>query len=499
MRLFGFEFRRAAPPKKQQRAFDAARVNRLTSSWLGTAHTIDMELRGDLDRLRARSRDQANNNDYIRRFLRMVERNVAGPSGFTLQSRAVDYVNGKAIPATLDNAAIERAFYRWSRKGVCEVTGRMSFADVQRNLVKAVARDGEALVRKVMGADAGNPFGIALQVLDVSRLATMVNRAPANGQTAIIMGVEINDFQRPIAYHLYEHPPGSMMGQGKTIRIPSEDVFHLYLPEHAEQTRGIPWAHTAMLRLHNLKGYEEAAVIASRVGAAKMGFFTTPDGSAAGLASDQDSAGEFITDAEAGTFEVLPDGYKFESFNPDYPQQQYGDFVKSCLRGIASGMDISYNSLANDLEGVNYSSLRSGALEERDQWMTLQNWFAESFLTPLFEDWLRMALLNQQITIGTNALPLSRFDKFSEHLWQGRRWAWVDPMKDIEAARLAVQSGVQSPQQIAAQMGMDIEDVLDSIAAFEAMTKAKGVSVVSYAQGGTTQPPAPQATDAATM
>lgn len=479
MRFFGFELRRAAP-QKQQRAFDAARVNRLTSTWLGTANTIDMELRGDLDRLRARSRDQANNNDYIRRFLRMAERNIAGPVGFTLQARGVDYVNGKAVPATLDNAAIELAFYRWARKGSCEVTGRMGFADVQRNIVRAVARDGEALVRKVTGAASGNACGIALQLLDVSRIATMVNRAPSTGQNAIVMGVEINEYLRPVAYHLYEHAPGSMQGPGKTLRIPAEEVIHLYLPEHAEQTRGIPWAHSAMLRLHNLKGYEEAAVIASRVGAAKMGFFTTPDGSAAGLASDQDSAGEFITDAEAGTFGVLPEGYKFESFNPDYPQQQYGAFVKSCLRGIASGLDISYNSLANDLEGVNYSSLRSGALEERDQWMTLQNWFAESFLIPLFEDWLRLALLNQQISIGANPLPLARFEKFREHIWQGRRWAWVDPLKDIEAARLAVQSGVQSPQQVAAQMGMDLEDVLDSIAAFESMVKAKGVSVVGY-------------------
>lgn len=484
MKLFGFELRRAAPEKKQQRAFDAARVNRLTSTWLGTLNTIDMELRGDLDRLRARSRDQANNNDYIRRFLRMAERNIAGPSGFTLQARSVDYVNSKAVPSTLDNAAIEMAFYRWARKGSCEITGRMGFADVQRNIIRAVARDGEALVRKITGPASGNPYGLALQLLDVARLATMVNRAPAIGQNAIIMGVEVNVYQRPVAYHLYEHAPGGAQGQGKIIRIPADEIFHLYLPEHAEQSRGIPWAHSALLRLHNLKGYEEAAVIAARVGAAKMGFFTTPDGSAAGLASDTDSAGEFVTDAEAGTFEVLPDGYKFESFNPDYPHQQYGEFVKSCLRGIASGLDISYNSLANDLEGVNYSSLRSGALEERDQWMTLQNWFAEAFLTPLYEEWLRMALLNQQITIGANPLPLSRYEKFREHIWQPRRWSWVDPLKDIEAARLAVQSGVQSPQQIAAQMGMDAEDVLDSIAAFEAMVEAKGVSMVGYAQAG---------------
>jgi len=411
---------------------------------------------------------------------------MAGSTGFILQARSNDF--GK--PDSLANSAIEKAFYLWSRKGVCEVSGKMGFADVQRTLCKGIARDGEALVRIVRGAQAGNDYGIALQLLDVARLATMVNRNPANGQNAIIMGVEINEFHRPVAYHLYEHAPGGMQGPGKVLRIPADDIFHLYLPEHAEQTRGIPWAHSAMLRLHNLKGYEEAAVIAARVGAAKMGFFTSPDGSASGLESGKDSAGEFLTDAEAGTFGVLPEGYSFQSFNPDYPHQQYRDFVKACLRGIASGMDISYNSLANDLEGVNYSSLRSGALEERDQWMTLQNWFIESFLTPLFNEWLRMALLAKKIVMPNgSALPLAKYDKFSEHIWQGRRWSWVDPMKDIEAARLAVQSGVSSPQQIAAQMGMDVEDVLDSIAAFEQMVKNKGVSMVSYANKNASAPP----------
>ncbi|PIQ26136.1 phage portal protein [bacterium (Candidatus Blackallbacteria) CG18_big_fil_WC_8_21_14_2_50_49_26] len=492
MRFLGFEFKRSAEPVKHKRSFDAAKVNRLTRSWLGTANTIDMELRTDLDRLRARSRDMANNNDYIRRFLRMVERNVAGHSGFILQARSNDF--GK--PDSLANAAIEKAFYLWARKGSCEVSGKLGFADVQRNLCKAIARDGEALVRKVRGTQSGNDYGFALQLLDVSRLATMVNRNPTNGQNAIIMGVEINEFHRPIAYHLHEQAPGGSQGQGKILRIPADDIVHLYLPEHAEQTRGIPWAHSAMLRLHNLKGYEEAAVIASRVGAAKMGFFTTPDGSPAGLADGQDDAGEFMADAEAGTFGVLPQGYQFQSFNPDYPQNQYGAFVKSCLRGIASGMDISYNSLANDLEGVNYSSLRSGALEERDQWMTVQNWFAEAFLTPLFEEWLKLALLNQKVVMPNgSAIPLAKFDKFREHIWQGRRWAWVDPMKDIEAARLAVQSGVSSPQQIAAQMGMDIEDVLDSISAFEQMVKDKNVSVVSYASGNQQQPTKSDAPD----
>jgi capsid protein len=84
---------------------------------------------------------------------------------------------------------------------------------------------------------------------------------------------------------------------------------------------------------------------------------------------------------------------------------------------------------------------------------------------------------------------VTKADKFSAHEWQPRRWSWVDPLKDIEAARLAIISGVSSPQQVAAQYGMDIEDVLDNLAAFEAMAKEKGVTLINF--GSTAQAASP--------
>jgi lambda family phage portal protein len=470
-------FARKAPASApNMRGFEAAAINRLTMSWRGSTQAIDAELKGDLDKLRARSRDLAQNNDYMRKFLRMVARNVVGPHGFVLQARAM---NSPRQPDTAANAAIEAAWFKWCRRGSAEITGRMTFADMCRTAVQAVARDGEALIRIVRGRDARNPFRFSLQLLDAARLDTQKNSAPARGQNSIVMGVEIDDYQRPVAYWLR---PLDMVGPSS--RIPAEDLLHLYIVDNPEQTRGIPWAHAAILRLHNLKGYEEAAVVAARVGAAKMGFFTNPDGDPAGL-GEQGADGQFYASAEAGEFGVLPSGYDFKSFDPDYPHNQYGEFVKACLRGVASGMDVAYNGLANDLEGVSFSSIRAGVLEERDQWMTLQSWFESALLEPVYSDWFDAAMLTGQITtVSGSTLPPAKRDKFFPHSWQGRRWSWVDPLKDIEASRLAVQSGITSPQQVAAQQGQDIEDVLDAIAAFEAMVAAKGVSVVNYSQPG---------------
>jgi capsid protein len=83
-RIFG---EKSAAKKIQKRRFQAARVDRLSAEWIGTYASINEELRGDLDRLRARARELRNNNDYARKFCGMVETNMVGPAGFVMQAR----------------------------------------------------------------------------------------------------------------------------------------------------------------------------------------------------------------------------------------------------------------------------------------------------------------------------------------------------------------------------------------------------------------------------
>jgi capsid protein len=74
-----------------------------------------------------------------------------------------------------------------------------------------------------------------------------------------------------------------------------------------------------------------------------------------------------------------------------------------------------------------------------------------------------------------SALPVTKADKFLSHSWQGRRWAWVDPLKDVEASVEAINNLLASPQQIAAQTGRDIVDVLDDLQRFEQLCKDRGI------------------------
>lgn len=466
------------PGRGARGPFAGATHDRLTSSWLAGARAINDELRSDLDALRARARDLAKNNDYARKFLRMVARNVVGASGFVLQARVQD---GPGKPDSLANAAIELAFYKWAKKGNAEITGRMSFADACRATAVAVARDGEALVRIVRGKQAGNAEGLAIQLLDVARLNTMRNQAPTAGRNAIVMGVEMDEFQRPLGYWLKDRADGAT---GTSTRLPAADVLHIFLPEMAEQARGLPWMHAAMLAMHDLGEFTRSALLAARKGADTLGFIVSPDGTAPDMGGGTDG-GAALQLTAPGTYDVLPEGYDMKAFDSKYPNEVFDPFTKAILRRISSGLDVAYNSLANDLEGVNFSSIRAGVLEERDQWLTLQNWFIEALLEPIYAEWFPRAMVAGVITMPNgSALPLAKQEKFSSHEWQGRRWSWVDPVKDIEAARLEIKTGIASPQMVAARNGVDVEDVIDSIAAFEAMVAKAKVTLIDFTNGG---------------
>ncbi|MCX8016442.1 MAG: phage portal protein [Rhodocyclaceae bacterium] len=459
--------------RAQVRRFEAARIDRLTADWLATTQSINAELRSDLDRLRHRARELVNNNDYARKFRAMVQANVIGPSGIRLQMRVEDR---PGQPDRLANAAIEQAWRDWSRQ--CDVTGRQTLRDLCETLVGGLPSDGEFLVRRVRGPEAGNKYGYALQLIDVDRIDTSYNGR--YGSNAVIMGVEVDAYRRPLALHVFAaHPNDGIHSDRKRVRLPMEDVIHGFKIERPEQLRGIPWMAPGMLSLHHLGNFKLAALMAAEHGANHYGFFTTPDGQApiGGL----DSSGQPIVTSQPGTFDTLPAGVSFQPFESRYPDAAFSPFVKTTLQRIASGWGVSYHSLANDLEGVSFSSIRSGTLEERDRWMADQEWFIATFMEPVFRDWLQMALLMGAITMPNgSALPASKYDKFVRHEWQARRWDWVDPKADTEANILKVKAGLMSPQDLAAAMGYDFEDTLVAIKQAQELAAKYGVTLHAY-------------------
>lgn len=457
------------------RMFDAGQTDRLTASWPSTPTPADYIVRRNQRTLVARSREQAANNDYMRGFLRMVRQNIVGPQGIRLQAQSRD-IDGSLDTAA--NDAIEAAWLEWGRAANCDVSGRRSWRIVQGGAATAAARDGEFMIREIWGADAGS-WGYALQVLDPQRCPVDYDEERRNDGTFVRHGIEFNQYGRPIAYLFTttdEREADYVYGGRSFQRIPAREIIHGFIEDFTGQKRGLPWAATALWRMRMLDGFEKSAMVNARVSASKGGFFQWKEG----YGPDQDEDEELYMEAEPGAFQELPAGVEFKEWSPQYPNGEFAPFMKSGLRGIATGLGVSYNNLANDLEGVNFSSIRQGALDEREHWKELQEWMIEALIDRVYRNWLKVALLSGRIVVagrGESLKPLrpERLPKYQAVQWQPRRWAWIDPRADVASAIAQKDNLMGSFGQFIRDQGRDPQTVWREISEDIAQMRAAGI------------------------
>lgn len=442
--------------KLNKRRYDGALINRLTADWVTSSTSADSELLSSLRNLRNRSRDLVRNNDYARGAIRTIVNNVVG-KGISLQSQVKKRRNGLIDETT--NANIESLWTTWNNQKYCHTGGKLCFADIERLILRSIVESGEVLIRFVTKAFDGSPVPLALEIIEADQLADDYSNSCIQAGHEIRMGIELDEWKRPVAYWLHRHHPGdyqfsSRSSDDRLIRVPAEEILHLYVCDRPGQTRGIPWLHSAISRLRHVGGYEEAELVAARAQAAVMGFIESPE--PASTFSDE-PYNSSIKSLEPGGIETLAPGEKFVGFAPTRPGSGFDPFIKLMLRGVSTGLGLSYEALSRDLSQVNYSSARIGMLEDRDYWRILQGWLIRNFHQPLFERWLDLAVLSGALNLPSYELSPKMY---TSPRWIARGWTWVDPAREIDASVNAIRCGLSTLTSELGEAGLDIEDVL---------------------------------------
>lgn len=447
-----------ATPAPRRRMYEGAKVSRLNSDWVTAGTSADAEIKGSLARLRNRSRQLVRDNDYARQAIRAVKNNVIG-TGIKMQAQVRMQRGGGRLDQTV-NDAIESAWANWGRKDSCHTAGRLSFTDIERLVVGAMAESGEVFVRMVRQPFGRSKIPFALEIIE----SDLLDDAYTGGSTVEgnewRMGVELDRWGRPVRYaFLTKHPGdssvgGTPVGADRHRFVPASEVLHLYLMERPGQTRGVPMLASAIQRLHMVAGYEQAEVVRARASSALMGFITSPEGE---LMGDEVLDGERVSSFEPGVFKYLAPGESVSVPQLDAPDGQLEPFMRAMLRAMAAGVGCSYETISRDFSQTNYSSSRLSLLEDRENWKALQQYMIENFHRPVFEAWLEMAVLS-----GVLALPAYETapDRYRMVRFMPRGWAWVDPAKEVDAYKEAVRCGFKTQADVVAEQGGDLEELL---------------------------------------
>lgn len=441
------------------RMYEAAKYSRFAAGWTVFDTSADSELHTGLTRLRALSRSLIRDNCYAKRARAIVVGNVIG-AGIGLQAQ-VENLRGKNLEDI--NSAIESAWDKWCQAESCHTGGRLTFSAIEQIAMGQVFEAGEVLIRKYPLNLGRSGIPMALEVIEAERLADDYSTPAPMPGNRIKMGVEIDAFDRPVAYWIRQVHPNEymqdMQSAQKLQRVPADQIYHLHIIDRWPQVRGVPWLHTAIRRLQDIHGYSEAEIIAARASACVMGFVTSPESP---QPDSVDAAGNRIMNFEAGTIEHLLPGEEFTLANAGRNNAGMEPFMRILLREIAAGCGTSYESLSRDYSQSNYSSSRLALIEDRDNWRALQSWFIGSFRRQFHTDWLNSAVLSGSVKGLSIADYANNIDKYQAVKFKPRGWAWVDPTKEVDAYQAAVAAGFMSISDVIALTGSgnDLEDVI---------------------------------------
>ena len=75
----------------------------------------------------------------------------------------------------------------------------------------------------------------------------------------------------------------------------------------------------------------------------------------------------------------------------------------------------------------------------------------------MFDAWLEMATLSGALVLPSYDSEPERYRKVR---WVPRGWDWIDPSKEISAAKEAIKAGLRTQADVIANQGGDIEELL---------------------------------------
>lgn len=317
----------------------------------------------------------------------------------------------------------------------------MSITAMQRAAIRSWVISGEILgLHRVIGGR------YAFQLLDPEQLDRSKNTNLGTSGT-IVAGVERDSFGVIIAYWILPHSSGDPFALNmQSFRFDAADVVHVFEYEFAGQVRGISPLVATFPVLNNASIAIEARLKQLQVSAMLTAILTSPDGTDAFDGNPNPSL-------EPGAIIRARPGEQVEVVNgPQSPD--FNAFIKVLYRQIAASVGVTYEDLIGDLEGVNYSSFRGGALTARRKAeATRKVLLIEGVLDPVFSRWQAIERLAGRVRAEL------------DHSWIEPSWPEIDRLKEANADISLLKAGLKSRKEIIEARGREYQTVKSEIQA----------------------------------
>lgn len=411
---------------------------------------------GVLSTLRDRSRQATRNDGFAKSIIDKLVTNIIG-TGITPLSRAKDKAFREIVAAK---------FLKWTDES--DADGMLDYYGQQAQSVRCWLEAGDCFIRRRdrLLTD-GLTVPLQIQVLEPELCPHTYVGTATNGNK-IRAGIEYNAIGRRVAYYFHpSRPDVDDFNAAELRRVPADSVAHLYDPLRAGQHRGIPHLTAALVRLNELDKFDDATLLKQELQNLFVGFLkhdATSDLSEAihpltgQTYTNTDGIEPPTLALEPGIFQELGPGEDVTFSDPPDVQSGYVDFTRQQLRAACTAAGVPYELVTGDMSGVNDRTARVLLNEFKRRITMVQHQIVVyQFCRVTWRWWFERAFLS-----GALPLPADFFikpDDWTAVKWMPQRWAYIQPVQDVESEINAIQAGLTTRSDVVAEYGEDAEEI----------------------------------------
>lgn len=473
--------------------------------WKASSSSPQADIDMNLDTLRQRSRDLFMGGALGRSAIVTPRTNVIG-AGLKLKCR-IDY---EFLGITRDQADrwerdVEREFSVWAESKFCDALRLNNFYEMQSILFISTLLNGDGWAA-IKRAKPGRyfPYGLRVHLFEADRVSTPKNTTSGLFSTSsvygknpdnnnrIVSGVEINSDGMVVAYWISNHYPGDPSHPTKKIewnrveaygrKTGQPNILQIMEAERCEQYRGVPYLAPVLEHVKQISRYTEAELMAAII----TGFFTVfiKEGQ---TPTDDFALTEAIPENEkvdldpnafelgAGTINTLPPGYSVDTADPNRPSSNFDAFVTALARHIGAALEIPYELLLKSFTS-SYSASRAALLEAWKAFKMRRVWFASDFCQPVYEIWLAEAVARGRVKAPGFFNDPRVAKAWSKAEWYGPAPGQIDPIKEVKAAQMRVDSGFSTRERETIELtGGDFDKNIEQLQRENSLMKQAGI------------------------
>ena len=493
--------------------------------WLPYLQSPDGEINFTNDIMRARSRDLIRNNGWASGSIARISDGMVGSTFHVVPMpnwRALARAYGPEFDATWAaefRAEVISEWRMWADDPnfYCDAQRSMSVTQMLYLSARHKLADGDCVIMPLWMDErvgfGGARYNTALQLIDPDRLSNPNNMPDSHNMRG---GVEVDDSQAPIAYHIRRAHQNDMYD---AVLAMNWDRFERQTPwgrplvihdcdrDRVAQHRGLGILTPVLTRFKMLARYDQVALQAA-VMRTLVGFFikSPMDIEQVREAMDMGSGNRSmpitayqtmrnsLSDREALTMNgahmpVLGPGESIEKADARGEADDFDSFEHTFLRSIAAATGESAEEISKDYTKTNYSSARAALLGVWRRMLVRRSNFTTGTATPVYNCILEEMMDRPGVLsamphgVGVTDFVAMRA-AFARCQWIGPGRGWIDPVKERQGELIGLDAGFGTLNQTCADVsGAYWQDVLDERAQEETYFRSLGLTRPAWAMG----------------